>query len=41
LIEGEERREKANPVMTIVNTVDLDYFSTLGIGMTAGRDFSS
>ena len=40
-IEGEERRDKANPVMTIVNTVDLDYFSTLGIGMTAGRDFSS
>lgn len=40
-IEGEERREKSNPVMTIVNTIDLDYFATLGIRMTAGRDFST
>jgi predicted permease len=41
VIEGEERREKANPVMTVVNTVDLDYFKTLGILRTDGRDFTA
>ena len=40
-IEGEEHREKANPVMTVVNTVDLNYFATLGIGMGKGRDFTA
>jgi predicted permease len=41
VIEGEQRRAKANPVMTIVNTVDLNYFATLGIPMTQGRDFNA
>jgi putative ABC transport system permease protein len=40
VIEGQEQREKANPVMTVVNTVDLNYFATLGIGLTEGRDFT-
>ncbi len=40
LIEGQEQRGKANPIMTVVNTVDLDYFRTLGIPITEGRDFS-
>ncbi len=40
VIEGQELREKSVPVMTIVNTVDLDYFATLGIRLTHGRDFT-
>jgi macrolide transport system ATP-binding/permease protein len=39
-IEDQEERKKSEAVAAVVNTVDLDYFSTLGIPFLAGRDFS-
>jgi predicted permease len=41
VLEGGELRAKQAPVMTIVNTVDLDYFKTTGIPMTKGRAFTA
>lgn len=38
-IEGQELRAKSNAISTVVNTVDLDYFSTFGIPFRQGRDF--
>lgn len=40
VIEGQEDREKSEAVSAVVNTIDLDYFSTLGIGFREGRDFN-
>jgi predicted permease len=40
LIEGQEQRKKSEEVSAVVNTVDLNYFSTLGIPFHAGRDFT-
>jgi predicted permease len=40
LLEGQEQRKKSDPVSAVVNTIDLDYFSTLGISFVAGRDFT-
>ena len=40
-IEGQEQRRKTAPIMTIVNTVDLDYFGTMRIPITQGRDFTA
>jgi macrolide transport system ATP-binding/permease protein len=39
-IEGQEQRKKSEAVAAVVNTVDPDYFATLGIPMIAGRDFT-
>jgi len=39
-IEGQEQRKKSEAISTVVNTVDLDYFATLGISFVAGRDFT-
>ncbi|MGC1902403.1 MAG: ABC transporter permease [Candidatus Acidiferrum sp.] len=39
LLEGQEQRKKSDAISAVVNTVDLDYFSTLGISFVAGRDF--
>jgi putative ABC transport system permease protein len=40
VIEGQEQRRKSEEVSAVVNTVDLDYFSTLGIRFVEGRDFT-
>jgi predicted permease len=39
-LEGQEQRKKSDAISAVVNTVDLDYFSTLGISLVAGRDFT-
>jgi len=39
-IEGHEQRKESEAISTVVNTVDLTYFSTLGIPFVAGRDFA-
>ena len=39
-LEGRERSSKADTITTVVNTVDLDYFKTAGIGLLQGRDFT-
>ncbi|HKE35724.1 MAG TPA: ABC transporter permease [Candidatus Acidoferrum sp.] len=39
-IEGQEARKKPEAISVVVNTVDLNYFSTMGIPLVEGRDFS-
>jgi macrolide transport system ATP-binding/permease protein len=39
-IEGQEERKKSEALSAVVNTVDLGYFSTLGIPLVEGRDFT-
>jgi len=39
-IEGQEARKKSEAISVVVNTVDLNYFSTMGIPLVEGRDFS-
>jgi len=39
-IEGQEQRKKSEALSAVVNTVDLDYFATLGIPFIEGRDFT-
>jgi predicted permease len=39
-IEGREPAKQADAPLAIVVTVDLDYFKTLGLGVTRGRDFT-
>ena len=36
----QEQRKKSDAISAVVNTIDLDYFSTLGVQVVAGRDFS-
>jgi MacB-like periplasmic core domain len=38
-IDDGERQDDANGPLTIVNTVDLSYFTTTGIQIVRGRDF--
>src|SRR5437016_11658998 len=40
VIEGQEARKKSEAVSAVVNTVDLNYFSTMGIPLLVGRDFT-
>ncbi len=40
VIEGQEQRKKSEVLSAVVNTVDLAYFSTLGIPFVEGRDFT-
>ena len=40
VIEGQEQRKKSDAISAVVNTVDLTYFSTLGISFVEGRDFT-
>src|SRR5271170_5890118 len=40
VIEGQEQRKKSEAISSVVNTIDLDYFSTMGIPLLAGRVFS-
>ncbi len=39
-IEGQGQRKKSEAISAVVNTVDLRYFSTLGIAFAEGRDFT-
>jgi len=39
-LEGREAAKQADAPLAIVVTVDLDYFRTLGLGVTRGRDFT-
>jgi predicted permease len=40
VIEGQEARKKSEAIPAVVDTVDLNYFSTLGIPVLEGRDFT-
>ena len=40
VIDGRERVKKSENPVTIVNTVDIDYFSTMGIPVLEGRAFT-
>jgi predicted permease len=40
VIEGQERRKKSEAISAVLNTVDLDYFSTLDVPFIQGRDFT-
>jgi hypothetical protein len=37
---GQVQQDGTTSVLTLVNTVDLDYFKTLGVALRRGRDFS-
>ena len=39
-IEGQEARKKSEAISAVVDTVDLNYFSTMDIPLVMGRDFS-
>jgi predicted permease len=39
VIQGQEQRKKSEAISAVVNTIDLDYFSTLGVSFVKGRDF--
>ncbi|HKD52500.1 MAG TPA: ABC transporter permease [Candidatus Acidoferrum sp.] len=39
-VEGQEARKKSEAISAVVDTVDLNYFSTMGIPLVEGRDFS-
>lgn len=40
VIEGQEQRKKSEAISAVINTIDLDYFSTLDIPFVKGRDFT-
>lgn len=40
VVEGQEARKKSEAIQAVVDTVDLNYFSTLGIPVLEGRDFT-
>jgi predicted permease len=40
VIEGQEQRTKSEAIAAVVDIVDLDHFSTLGIPFREGRDFT-
>jgi predicted permease len=40
VIEGQEQRKKSEAISAVVDTVDLNYFSTVGISFVEGRDFT-
>lgn len=40
LVDDQPREKGRNATLTLVNTVDLGYFSTLGVPITRGRDFT-
>lgn len=40
VIEGQEARKKSEAIFAVVDIVDLSYFSTMGIPLVEGRDFS-
>jgi predicted permease len=40
VLEGQEQRKKSDAISAVVNTIDVDYFSTLGVPIVSGREFS-
>jgi putative ABC transport system permease protein len=40
VLEGKEQERKSEAITSVFNTVDTDYFSTMGIPMLRGRDFT-
>jgi predicted permease len=40
VIEGQEQRKKSEAISSVVNTIDLYYFPTMGIPLLAGREFT-
>lgn len=40
VIEGQAQQKKSEAVSAVVDTIDLDYFSVMGIRMRKGRDFT-
>ena len=40
VIEGQEQRKKSDAISAVVNTIDFDYFPTLGIPFLEGHDFT-
>jgi predicted permease len=40
VVEGQEARKKSEAIPAVVDTVDLNYFSTMGIPLLEGRDFT-
>ena len=40
VVEGQQQRQKSEAIPAVVNTIDLDYFSTMGIPLREGRDFN-
>jgi predicted permease len=40
VMEGHEQGKKSEAVSAVVNTIDVDYFSTLDIPLVKGRDFT-
>jgi predicted permease len=40
-LEGQVQQGGTTSVLALVNTVDLDYFKTLGVGLRGGRDFTA
>jgi predicted permease len=39
VVEGRESRDRVVDIITIVNAIDVEYFTTTGMAMTRGRDF--
>jgi macrolide transport system ATP-binding/permease protein len=39
-LEGRVQQDGTTSVLTLVNTVDVDYFKTLGVALRRGRDFT-
>jgi len=39
-IEGQEARKRSEAISAVIDTVDLNYFSTMGIPFLEGRDFT-
>jgi len=40
-VEGREQRSQADKITTIVNTVDANYFETVGVAIASGRQFTN
>jgi predicted permease len=40
-LEGQVQQDGTTSVLTLVNTVDVDYFRTLGVAVRRGRDFTA
>jgi len=40
VIEGQEQRKKSDAISAVVNTIDFNYFPTLGIPFLEGHDFT-
>ncbi len=40
-LEGQAQQDGTTAVLTLTNTVDLDYFKTLGVPLRRGRDFTA